>query len=53
MYYPKSVHLHESIETVESDDFFDVLIIGGGKKILFSDTSWICEYALFGNFPIG
>ncbi|POW14846.1 hypothetical protein PSHT_07286 [Puccinia striiformis] len=34
MYLPKSAYLHESIETIESEDFFDVLIIGGGPHAL-------------------
>jgi hypothetical protein len=35
MYSPQTVYLHESIETIEPEDFFDVLIIGGGKFIFF------------------
>ncbi|KAA1115112.1 hypothetical protein PGT21_031735 [Puccinia graminis f. sp. tritici] len=34
MTLPQTVYLHESIETIEPEDFLDVLIIGGGPHAL-------------------
>jgi len=34
MHLPETVHLHDAIETIDTEDFYDVLIIGGGPHAL-------------------